>query len=341
MHPAGGWREARVLGTTTVTYTATDRTHHVPGALELAVGTAGRDALRLGGGAPAAPCSTRDRHRRRRPRHRAAHRRLRRRLRRPLRPTVPALAALLMENAATVPAYGTDLNLAGVVGLTAASAARRARGRSWSRSNGPLSAPSCTPSSAATRPSWALSARPAVAAVPNSPPSPPAATTASPRCGCAGPTCARTTPPRRRRPPRPGPGRRRRDRLAAVPAAGPRRPRARASRRARPGGRTPLLLLLDDPEQMAPGLYRRLAAWTEETVRRLRATGTRLVVSCTPEHWEEAGHPPALLHHGSACPENLRPVWSSATSPPTRPATPAPATASPRAPSPTPTRPTR
>lgn len=44
----------------------------------------------------------------------------------PLRPTVPALAALLMENAATVPAYGADLNLAGVVGLTAASAARRA-----------------------------------------------------------------------------------------------------------------------------------------------------------------------------------------------------------------------
>lgn len=26
-----------------------------------------------------------------------------------------------------------------------------------------------------------------------------------------------------------------------------------------------------------------------------------------PEHWEEAGHPPALLHHGSACPENLPP----------------------------------
>src|SRR5690606_22150189 len=34
--------------------------------------------------------------------------------------------ALLMENAATVPAYGTDLNLAGLVGLTAASAARHA-----------------------------------------------------------------------------------------------------------------------------------------------------------------------------------------------------------------------
>ncbi|WP_346091445.1 trypsin-like peptidase domain-containing protein, partial [Streptomyces erythrogriseus] len=53
--PAGGWREARVLGTTTVTYTATDRAHRVPGALELAVGTAGRDALRLGGGAAGGP----------------------------------------------------------------------------------------------------------------------------------------------------------------------------------------------------------------------------------------------------------------------------------------------
>ncbi|MGN7142039.1 trypsin-like peptidase domain-containing protein, partial [Streptomyces pseudogriseolus] len=123
--PAGGWREARILGTTTVTYTATDRAHQVPGALELAVGTAGRDALRLGGGAAGGPVLD--------PATGTVVGVLGTALRTaasdvgfavPLRPTVPALAALLMENAATVPAYGTDLNLAGLVGLTTASVAR-------------------------------------------------------------------------------------------------------------------------------------------------------------------------------------------------------------------------
>src|SRR5690606_25271729 len=52
---AGCWREARVLGATTVTYTATDRFHRLDDALELAIGTAGRDALRLGGGAAGGP----------------------------------------------------------------------------------------------------------------------------------------------------------------------------------------------------------------------------------------------------------------------------------------------
>ncbi|MEU0408668.1 trypsin-like peptidase domain-containing protein [Streptomyces griseorubiginosus] len=53
--PAGCWREARVLGPVTVTYTATDRFHLLDGVLELAIGTAGRDALRLGGGAAGGP----------------------------------------------------------------------------------------------------------------------------------------------------------------------------------------------------------------------------------------------------------------------------------------------
>ena len=52
---AGGWREARVLGTAAVTYTATDRFHLLDDALELAIGTAGSDALRLGGGAAGGP----------------------------------------------------------------------------------------------------------------------------------------------------------------------------------------------------------------------------------------------------------------------------------------------
>ncbi|MFU0099371.1 serine protease, partial [Streptomyces rhizosphaericola] len=45
---AHGRREARVLGTAPATYTAPDGTHPVPAALELALGTDGRDALRSG-----------------------------------------------------------------------------------------------------------------------------------------------------------------------------------------------------------------------------------------------------------------------------------------------------
>ncbi|MYX43693.1 serine protease, partial [Streptomyces sp. SID89] len=52
---AGGWREARVLGAASVTYTATEGRHLLDGALELAIGTAGRDALRRGGGTAGGP----------------------------------------------------------------------------------------------------------------------------------------------------------------------------------------------------------------------------------------------------------------------------------------------
>ncbi|MGV9551798.1 trypsin-like peptidase domain-containing protein, partial [Streptomyces ardesiacus] len=120
---AGGWREARVLGTTDVTYAATDRFHLLGDALELAVGTSGRDALRLGGGAAGGPVldvttgavlgvlgtalSS-------------GHSDVGFAV--PLRPAATGpLAGLLAENAATVPAYGADLNLAGVLALTATS----------------------------------------------------------------------------------------------------------------------------------------------------------------------------------------------------------------------------
>ncbi|MFF2850523.1 serine protease [Streptomyces sp. NPDC058001] len=131
---AGGWREARVLGATPVTYTATDRFHLIGSAVELAVGTAGSDALRLGGiaaGGPVIDAGTgaviavigtaleagRS----------AAGFAV------PLRNVeteeVPgeesagsgALRDLLAVNAATVPAYGPDLNLAGVLHLTTMS----------------------------------------------------------------------------------------------------------------------------------------------------------------------------------------------------------------------------
>ncbi len=117
---AGGWREARVLGTTDVHYAATDRFHRLCDALELAVGISGRDALRLGGGAAGGPVldlttgavlgvigtalSS-------------GHSDVGFAV--PLPHAPGPLADLLAENAATVPAYGADLNLAGVLALTA------------------------------------------------------------------------------------------------------------------------------------------------------------------------------------------------------------------------------
>ncbi|MER6625235.1 trypsin-like peptidase domain-containing protein [Streptomyces sp. NPDC000931] len=123
--PAGGWREARVLGTGPVTYTATDRAYALGDALELAVGTAGRDALRLGGGAAGGPVldattgtvlGVLGTALRSDDRAEGFAVRLP-----PPALTEGPLAELLTENTTTVPAHGADLNLAGVVQLTAGS----------------------------------------------------------------------------------------------------------------------------------------------------------------------------------------------------------------------------
>ncbi|SEE46547.1 trypsin-like peptidase domain-containing protein [Streptomyces sp. Ag109_O5-10] len=120
---ADRWREARVLAATQVTYTATDRFHLLEDALELAIGTAGRDALRLGGGAAGGPVLDAETG--------AVLAVLGTALQSgqrdvgfavPLHRTGSGpLADLLATNAATVPAYGIDLNLAGVLELTATS----------------------------------------------------------------------------------------------------------------------------------------------------------------------------------------------------------------------------
>lgn len=311
--PAGGWREARILGTTTVTYTATDRAHQVPGALELAVGTAGRDALRLGGGAAGGPVLD--------PATGTVVGVLGTALRTaasdagfavPLRPTVPALAALLMENAATVPAYGTDLNLAGLVGLTTASVARhgprgtvepvepvertgpRAELYAFERGEAPVLGLVGSPGSGRSTELAALAARRHCEGLPtlwlrgadlreDDASVADAARRALERAA-ADVTASLPFPPRE-------PGDLAPERLAAL---------------ARTAGR-PLLLLLDDPEQAPPGLHRRRAAWTEETARWLRATGTRLVVSCGAEHWEETGRSYALQHPAGTGPGGLPP----------------------------------
>ncbi|MBM7173666.1 serine protease, partial [Streptomyces sp. G44] len=136
-----GWREARVLGSSPVTYTAGDRPHLIATALELAIGTEGADALRVGGGAAGGPVvdaasgaviavlGTALRPQDPGPRppddapftHRPPGFAVALRAAAATEPGGP-LAELIGRNAATVPAYGDDLNLAGALRLTAASA---------------------------------------------------------------------------------------------------------------------------------------------------------------------------------------------------------------------------
>ncbi|MFD5159089.1 trypsin-like peptidase domain-containing protein [Streptomyces hawaiiensis] len=296
---AGGWREARVLGSTCVTYAATDRSHRLDDALELAVGTAGRDALRLGGGAAGGPvldavtgavvgvlgtALSSD--------HRDVGFAV------PLHARAAGaggpLAGLLAENAATVPAYGADLNLAGVLELTGTSVGL----------DGP---PGGT---GVPRPVERMGVAAEFTAFLGGP-----ATV----LGLVGPPgSGRTTElaalaARRRRDGQPtlwlrgcelrdgdasvaDAARRALDRAApAVAAASARADLGdttpeRLARLAHALGR-PLLLLLDGPEEMPPALARRLTDWTDGTTRWLREAGTRLVVACRTEYWETAPFP--------------------------------------------------
>ncbi|MFG2976713.1 serine protease [Streptomyces sp. NPDC048331] len=125
--PARGWRQARVLGGTEVDYPAADRSHAVPAgvAVELAIGTDGRDALRLGGDACGGPVLDADSGAvlavvgtALRAEHRSGGFAVALRAAAEADPDGP-LAALLERNAATVPGHGADLNLAGALELTA------------------------------------------------------------------------------------------------------------------------------------------------------------------------------------------------------------------------------
>ncbi|MFE9678636.1 trypsin-like peptidase domain-containing protein [Streptomyces sp. NPDC006259] len=307
---AGCWREARVLTATPVTYTATDRFHRLTDCLELAIGTAGRDALRLGGGAAGGPVLDAETG--------AVVAVLGTALRSdhhdtgfavPLRPGPPGspLADLLARNAATVPAYGADLNLAGLLELAATSVG----------SDGPP-ARSHTP---VERPQpareFAAFARDTTAVL---------ALVGAPGSGRTTELAALAD--RRARGPEPAPtlwlrgadlrstddsvadaARRALDRAARIvaasrplPAPGDLTPE-RFAHLARAAGR-PLLLLLDGPEEMPPVLAHRLPEWTGGTADWLRETGARLVVACRAEYWEQAGpHFPAGMSYGRTGPD--------------------------------------
>ncbi|MGW3036917.1 trypsin-like peptidase domain-containing protein [Streptomyces sp. NPDC001178] len=298
---AGCWREARVLGATSVTYAATDRFHLLDEALELAIGTTGRDALRLGGGAAGGPVLDAETG--------AVVAVLGTALQSgnrdvgfavPLRPAPGGpLADLLARNAETVPAYGADLNLAGVLELTATSVGQ----------DGPPGTLEGQVGRKDVEPVERAETARELAAFARGP-----ATV----LGLVGPPgSGRTTElaalaARRNRGPEPAPtlwlrgadlkeddtsvadaAARALARAARIVAAarstcaaalgdtGPNR-LAQAARAAD----RPLLLLLDGPEEMPPALTHRLGEWTEGTAEWLRETGTRLIVACRAEYWE-------------------------------------------------------
>ncbi|MGW2745690.1 trypsin-like peptidase domain-containing protein [Streptomyces sp. NPDC001450] len=317
---AGCWREARVLAATQVTYTATDRFHLLEDALELAIGTAGRDALRLGGGTSGGPVLDAGTgavvgvlgtalHSAQRDAGFAV----------PLRPADGPLAELLARNAATVPAYGADLNLAGVLELTATSVGQDGP-------SGALAGYVGTTGPGRVQP---VERADAVRELSDFADGESAAV-----LGLVGaPGSGRTTElaalaARRGRTERPAPtlwlrgadlrdaddsvadaARRSLRRAARIVAAarsvhpadlGDLTPE-RLARLAGQAGR-PLLLLLDGPEEMPPALAHRLPDWTEGTAAWLRKTGARLVVACREEYWERVGAEfPADLLPGPAC----------------------------------------
>ncbi|MFC8827111.1 trypsin-like peptidase domain-containing protein [Streptomyces sp. NPDC057137] len=328
---AHGWRQARVLGAVPATYTATDRFHLLDTVLELAIGTGGSDALRLGGGAAGGPVldaatgavlgvigtalHTE---------HRAAGLAL------PLGAAAAAdpagpLAALLRLNDATVPGYGHDLNLAGVLRLTASAGGREGGG-----DGGAAGGPGVVQRADTSRELSPFTEAPADRA------------TASGALvlGLVGdPGTGRTTElaalaDRRAHGAAPAPTVRLRgadlraddtslaDALGRVLRAAGRTAIAsgapgdaasatpeQAARLARGAGR-PLLVLLDGPEEMPLQLAHALPDWTARTVGWLRDEGVKLVVACRPEFWERAGAlcPPDVLHRPARAARRLPPA---------------------------------
>jgi hypothetical protein len=331
---AAGLREARVLGVAD----AVHRSHLLHDVLELAIGTAGREALRPGGGAAGGPVldpgtgavlgvvatdlrscppdgawdAALD------PEllggHRAAGYAL------PLRPAAGPLAELLARNAATVPAHGPDLNLAALVELTATSVASDGPGRglvepvqrqaverefaAFEQGGATVLGLVGPPGSGRTTALAELAARRHRAAA-----------DAAPTLWLRGADLQDSDTSVA------DAARRALERAARIAAAARFPPPAaaeagepqpdtswlgdlspeRVARIAQDAGR-PLLIVLDGPEEMSPLLAHRLPAWTEGTADWLLTAGARMAVGCRAEYWERAGaeFPPELLHTPAA-----------------------------------------
>ncbi|MFJ2026383.1 serine protease [Streptomyces sp. NPDC087897] len=315
---AHGRREARVLGTTPATYTAPDGTGHpVPAALELALGTDGRDALRSGGAAIGGPvtdpatgavlgilCTTLT------AAHQAAGLAL------PIaRGADGTLDTLLRRNAAVAPGYGAHLNLAGALQLTATSVgsadgpkariapvereAVHAELAAFASGTASVLGLVGAPGTGRTTELAALAARRADGGAP------------APTLWLRGADLlaedASIADAAQRALIRSGrivtAGGARGDMGTATPE--------RVARLAADAGH-PLLVVLDSPEEMGPLLAHRLPEWTAATAAWLREQGVRLVVACRPEHWETAGglYPPGALHRPQRPARRLPPALS-------------------------------
>ncbi|MEU0135463.1 trypsin-like peptidase domain-containing protein [Streptomyces sp. NPDC006296] len=301
---AHGWREARVLGTTPATYTEGGRAHPLAGALELALGTDGRDALRSGGAAVGGPVTD--------PRTgavlgvlstalEAEHETAGLAVPLNLQDAPGPLAEVLGRNANGVPGYGRDLNLAGALQLTATSLGH-ADGRpcgtetverpdisaeftAFETGTGPVLGLVGAPGTGRTTELAALAARRARGPVP--------ALTLWLRGAdlLADDTSVADAM---------GRALQRSGRI--LTAAGARGDMAtatpeRVARLAAATGKA-LLVVVDGPEEMEPLLAHRLAGWAGASAAWLPAHEVRLLVACRPEHWETAGalYPPGALH---------------------------------------------
>ncbi|MEU9122115.1 hypothetical protein AB0C96_19995 [Streptomyces sp. NPDC048506] len=315
---AGGWLDGTVVGPGTgVTYTATDRVHLLDETLELGLCAGGREALRLGGpaiGGPVLDARTgavlgvlgTALHSGRRAGGFAI----------PLRAVAEAaprgaLATLLDRNARTVPAYGSELNQAGLLRLTAVRtgpAERLPRGRE------PVERPEVAEEFAR----FTDGAGPGVLALVGEPGTGRSTELVRLADGrAAGPDPAPVVRLRGAELRSDDDGVRTAVGRALCAAGGALAAAGRTvgdptevtpdavARLATAAGR-PLLVLLDGPEEMPAELAQRerLAAWTAATADWLRTAGVRLVIACRPGYWERAGafFPPGLLHRP------LRPV---------------------------------
>ncbi|WP_233478163.1 serine protease family protein [Streptomyces mobaraensis] len=324
---AGRWHDASIVGEPLVTYTATDRFHLLRTALELSLPE--RTPLRLGEEATGGPVLDAGTgavvavlgtalHAERRAGGYAI----------PLRATAAAdpdgpLARLLDRNAATVPAYGRDLNLAGALQLTGTSLGSVVTPRTW---RDPVGRPETIREFDCFLAGGAPGGRALTRAAGGHGPGGPYV------LGLVGePGTGRTTElgalaARRSRGAEPAPTLwlrgadlraddvSLRDAIARALQAAGRIVTASAGAQGTVGDTSaatpeavahlahrvgrPLLVLLDGPEEMPPLLAHALPGWTAATAHWLERTGTRLVVACRPEHWETAGalFPPAALH---------------------------------------------
>ncbi|MEU7569421.1 hypothetical protein AB0A99_26130, partial [Streptomyces fradiae] len=324
-----GWREARVLAATPASYAEGRTVHPVSGVLALAIGTEGREALQGGdaAGSPVLDAATGTVLAVLAPALHTGHPTAA-----PALPLAAAaartpggpLARLLRRNAATVPSYGPDLNLAGVLRLAGLTHPAPPAVRPVPRHHLDHHLDLFT------------------AGGPGADPRPPAGRPAV--CALVGePGTGRTTllaETARRHGTGGAPavwlrgadlrdgdlsladavgrvlGRAGRAVAAAdgdwsaYPAAHPAALRELARRVARLGADAgPLLVLLDGPEETPPALAARLPDWTADTLRWLRRHGARLALACGPAHWETAGplYPAGSLYGYDAAPHAAAP----------------------------------